>query len=99
MEFQAERLGRLEVDDEFERGSLDDRQITGLFAFENPPGVDAPPHARSCTVAEYRIGQKGNTGKPRGVCSPSSGEMRSPLGQSTVPPKTDNHVGERVPAS
>src|ERR1700687_5499270 len=38
---EAERLGGLEVDDEFELGRLLDRQVGGLFALENPPNIDA----------------------------------------------------------
>src|SRR5258708_16249897 len=34
---EAERLGGLEVDNEFEFGRLHDRHIGGLFAFFNPP--------------------------------------------------------------
>jgi hypothetical protein len=39
--FQPERLGGLEVDHELELGRLPHRQIGGLRAFENPPGVNA----------------------------------------------------------
>jgi hypothetical protein len=37
----AERLGGLEVDHQFELGSPLDRQIGWLSAFENAPGIDA----------------------------------------------------------
>src|SRR5712691_285275 len=37
----TERLGGREVDDEFEFGGQLDRQIAGLFALENPGGVNA----------------------------------------------------------
>ena len=40
-DFEAERLRGLEVDDQFELGRLHDRQIGGLFAFENTAGIDA----------------------------------------------------------
>ena len=38
---EAERLGGLEVDVEFEFRALPDRQFTRLFAFENAGGVGA----------------------------------------------------------
>src|SRR6516162_2168281 len=37
---EAERLGRLHVNDQLEFGRLLDRQITGLFAFKNAAGMD-----------------------------------------------------------
>jgi hypothetical protein len=37
----AERLGRLEVDDQFELGGLLHRQIGWFLAFEDAPGIDA----------------------------------------------------------
>src|ERR1035438_88801 len=39
---EAERLGSLEVDDQLEFDRLHDRQIGGLLALEDPPGVDSP---------------------------------------------------------
>jgi hypothetical protein len=36
----TERLGGLEVDDELKFGRLHHRQVSGLFALENPPSVD-----------------------------------------------------------
>src|SRR5215467_4431330 len=36
----AERPGSLEIDDQLDLGGLLNRQITGLFAFENAGGVD-----------------------------------------------------------
>src|SRR5713101_2339795 len=38
---EAERLGGLEVDNEFEFGRLHDRHIGGLFAFDNSAGIKA----------------------------------------------------------
>ena len=38
---EAQRLGGLEVDDQFEFGRPLDRQIGRLVALENPPGIDA----------------------------------------------------------
>src|ERR1700729_1051648 len=38
---EAERLRGLEIDDEFDSGRLDDRQLLRLFALENEPGVSA----------------------------------------------------------
>src|SRR6202011_2346397 len=40
-DFDAERLGSLEIDDQLELGQLHNRQIGGLFALEDSPGVDA----------------------------------------------------------
>ena len=40
MEFQAKRLGGLEVDHELELGGLQNRQVTGLLALENAPDVE-----------------------------------------------------------
>src|SRR3974377_501301 len=37
---EAKRLGGLEVDDELKFGRLHHRQVSGLLALENPPGVD-----------------------------------------------------------
>src|SRR3974390_16086 len=37
---EAEHLGGLEVDDELKFGRLHHRQVSGLLALENPPGVD-----------------------------------------------------------
>ena len=37
---EAERLGGLEIDDQFDFRGLLDRQVGGLLAFENAPGVD-----------------------------------------------------------
>ena len=39
--FEAERPGRLQVDDELEFGRLQDRQVGGLRALEDLTGVDA----------------------------------------------------------
>src|ERR1700738_3388737 len=39
--FEAERLGGLEVDDEFELGRLHDGKIGGLGAPKNPTSVDS----------------------------------------------------------
>ena len=36
----AERLGRLEIDDELKLGWLDDRQVGRLFALEDTAGTD-----------------------------------------------------------
>src|SRR6516164_2555465 len=38
---EAERLGGLEIDDEFELACLHDRQIGWFLAFQNAPGIDA----------------------------------------------------------
>jgi len=38
---EAERLGGLEVDDEFEFRGLLDREIGWFLAFENAAGIDA----------------------------------------------------------
>src|SRR5262245_16903854 len=39
--FEAERLGRLEIDDQLHLRGLLDRQISRLFALENSSGVNA----------------------------------------------------------
>src|SRR6266702_8720381 len=39
--FEAERLQRLEIDDQLEFGRPHDRQIGGFLALENPASVDA----------------------------------------------------------
>ena len=39
--FEAERLGGLEIEHELEFGGPHDRQVARLLALENPPGVDA----------------------------------------------------------
>ena len=39
--FESERLGGLEVGDEFEFGGLLDREVGRLLTFENSAGVDA----------------------------------------------------------
>jgi len=38
---QAERLRRLEIDDQLKFGRLQHGKITGLFSLENPSGIDA----------------------------------------------------------
>jgi hypothetical protein len=38
--FEAERLGRLEIDDELKLGWLHDRQVGRLFALEDTAGID-----------------------------------------------------------
>ena len=38
---EAERLGGLEIDDEFELGRLHDRQVCRLLALKNPSSIDA----------------------------------------------------------
>ena len=40
---QAQPLGYTKIDDHFEFGRLHDRQVSGLFALENPASVDADP--------------------------------------------------------
>jgi len=40
-DLDAERLSGLEINDELEFRGLHHRQIAGLLALENPPGVDA----------------------------------------------------------
>jgi hypothetical protein len=40
MEFEAERLGGLKVDHEFESGGLHHRQVGRLLALKNPPYVE-----------------------------------------------------------
>jgi len=44
--FEAERLGGLEVDHQFELGRLYDRKVGGLLAFENPAGVNTDQTVR-----------------------------------------------------
>src|SRR5258708_27057070 len=39
----AERLGGLEIDDEFHLGGLLDRQVDRLIARENPSGINTQP--------------------------------------------------------
>src|SRR6266404_6836108 len=39
--FEAQRLGSLEVDHQLEFGRLHDREVGGLLTFEDPTGVDA----------------------------------------------------------
>ena len=46
----AERLGRLEIDDEFKLGWLHDRQVGRLFALEDTAGIDT-----SLTVGAVRF--------------------------------------------
>src|ERR1051325_1622540 len=41
MKFEPKRLGRLEIDDEFELGGLDDWNVGGIVALENSAGIDA----------------------------------------------------------
>jgi hypothetical protein len=41
--FEAERPGRLHVDDKLEFGRLQDREVGGLRALEDLTGVDADP--------------------------------------------------------
>src|SRR5262249_11791069 len=52
-----ERPRRLQIDHEFELAGLYDREIGGLLAFENPPGIDA-----GGAIGFYEIGPV--TGKP-----------------------------------
>src|SRR5215831_14689521 len=40
-DFEAERPGGLEVDDQFEARRLQDREVGGIFPFENPASIDA----------------------------------------------------------
>src|ERR1051325_11452546 len=40
MKFNAERLSRLEIDAELEFGRLDDGQVSGLLALENPSDIN-----------------------------------------------------------
>src|SRR5712692_4911554 len=40
-DFEAERFRGFEVDHELELGGLNYRQVGGLLALENPPGVNA----------------------------------------------------------
>ena len=40
MDFEAERLSGLEVDDEFKSGGLRHRQVGWSLALENPAGVN-----------------------------------------------------------
>src|SRR2546427_9272447 len=49
-DFDAERSGGLEVDHELEFGRLQDWQVGGVFALENPPGVEA-----ICAIGAYHI--------------------------------------------
>src|SRR5262249_1706134 len=56
---EAQRSGRLQVDDELELGGLDDRQVSGVRAFENLTGVDADltKHVRNVgAVAHQQAG-------------------------------------------
>src|SRR5947209_9113257 len=39
--FEADRLGGLQVDDELELAGAQNRQVGGLLAFKNPAGIDA----------------------------------------------------------
>ena len=43
MNFQAERFGGLEVEDELELAGLHYRYVSRLLAFQNAPGEDACP--------------------------------------------------------
>jgi len=45
---EAERLGGLEVDDEFEFGRLQDRQVGGLFTFRAPRKIDFNANRGPC---------------------------------------------------
>src|SRR5262252_8889613 len=56
---EAERLGGLEVDDQFERRRLLDRQIAGLGTFEYPSSVNADQAKGSCearSIADQAAG-------------------------------------------
>src|SRR4051794_27252457 len=50
-QIDTERLGSLEINDQFELGRLYNRQIGGLLAFENPPRIDADLAKRTSKVA------------------------------------------------
>src|SRR5215510_13390894 len=53
-EREPDCFGSLEINDHLEFARLDDRQIGGILAFENPSGIDAslPVHiAQVCAVA------------------------------------------------
>jgi hypothetical protein len=50
---EAERLGGLEVDDQFHLGGLLDRQIGGFFALENTAGICAS--LSICTQGAARV--------------------------------------------
>ena len=57
---KAERLGGLEIDDEFEFARLHDRQIGWFFALENACGIDAKLArlmADAGTIAHQAAGQ------------------------------------------
>src|SRR6476620_6496062 len=50
-QIDTERLGSLEINDQFELGRLYNRQIGGLLAFENAPRIDADLAKRTGKVA------------------------------------------------
>ena len=53
--FEAKRFSGLEVDDKFEDSRLHDRQVSRLFALENPTDVDArlpDAFAHVCGIAD-----------------------------------------------
>jgi hypothetical protein len=59
---EAERLRRLEVDDEFELTRLHDRQIGWFLAFENASGVDASLVESIAEAAASRVGSRRGSG-------------------------------------
>src|SRR6478609_9390189 len=62
---QAECLRSLQIDDKFKLARLHDRQVSGLFALENPAGVDASlpiSIGPACTVAHQTASRDELTG-------------------------------------
>ena len=59
-DLDAERVGSLEIYDQLDFSGLLDRQITGLFAVENVPGIDADVTMRvrkAVSIADQAAGQ------------------------------------------
>src|SRR5215813_11099740 len=62
---QAERVGGLQVDDQFDFGNLLDRQVGGLLALEDTVGVDASRMEciRNAASVAYQAASRGELAK------------------------------------
>ena len=55
---EAERFGGLEIDDQFDLGSLIDWQVGRLFALENSTGINARQTERSVVLPRSSSGRR-----------------------------------------